>query len=367
MRINTITCHNVYNLGASLQAYALATYLKTQGHDVQIIDYKPIYLRHYRLAGVSNPRFDRPFVRQAYQIAKFPGRLWNRLTSRRKKVFDAFTARYLPVAGKVFTSNEELKAAPPEADVYIAGSDQIWNPVFQNGKDPAFFLDFVPEGKKRISYAASFAVEKLSEADQNRMLPLLQQLDAVSVRERSAVTILEKMGVRGCQVMDPVFLLERSHWEQLAIRPAEEGYVLVYDFDRSPVMNAIAKELAAQTGRKLVSLFPMEGADEVWQDAGPLEFLGAIQNAGIVLSNSFHATAFSLIFQKDFYVLNREEKINTRMRDLLKILGLEDRMIFAVPQDRKQLQWKAIEEMQTGCIDNSKQFLRTALSTIVER
>lgn len=360
MKIKTITCHDVYNLGASLQAYALAAYLKAQGHDVQIIDYKPIYLRHYRLTDVPNPRFDRPVVRQVYQIAKFPRRLWHRLTSCRKKVFDAFTARYLPVTEKVFSSNKELKAAPPEADVYIAGSDQIWNPVFQNGKDPAFFLDFVPEGKKRLSYAASFAVEELSEEDQNRMQPLLQRLDAVSVRERSAVTILEKMGVRSCQVMDPVFLLDRFHWEQLAVRPAEEGYILVYDFDRSPVMSAIAKELAAKTGRKLVSLFPMEGADEVWQDVGPLEFLGAIQNAGMVLSNSFHATAFSLIFQKEFYVLNREEKINTRMRDLLGVVELENRLIGSTRElTAHQISWDDVNAHLCSLIEDSRHFLQT--------
>ena len=83
MKIKTITCHNVYNFGASLQAYALAEYLQSEGHEVEIIDYQPLYLRHYRLAGVPNPRFDRPVWRQAYQIAKFPGRLFDRITSRR--------------------------------------------------------------------------------------------------------------------------------------------------------------------------------------------------------------------------------------------------------------------------------------------
>ena len=362
MKIKTITCHDVYNLGASLQAYALSEYLRQQGHDVQIIDYKPIYLRHYRLTGVPNPRFDKPFVRQAYQIAKFPGRLCDRLTSRRKKVFDAFTARYLLVTERTYASNEALKTDPPEADVYIAGSDQIWNPVFQNGKDPAFFLDFVPEGKRRISYAASFAVEELSQEDQSRMRPWLAKLDAVSVRESSAVTILKKMKISGCQVMDPVFLLDRPHWEKLAVRPSEEGYILVYDFDRSPVMAALAKKLAAETGKKIISLFPMDGAEEVWQNAGPLEFLGAVQNAGIVLSNSFHATAFSLIFQKDFYVLNREEKINTRMRDLLGAVELEERLVsgpdsLAVPS----ICWGNVNAGLSARIDNSKFYLKTQI------
>ena len=352
----------MYNLGASLQAYALAAYLKGRGHDVQIIDYKPTYLRHYRLAGVPNPRFDRPLVRQAYQIAKFPGRLYARLTCPRKKVFDGFTGKYLPVTEKTYASNEDLKAAPPEADVYIAGSDQIWNPVFQNGKDPAFFLDFVPDGKKRISYAASFAVEEVSAADQARMEPLLAKLDAVSVRESSGLTILEKMGIQGVQVMDPVFLLEREHWEKLAVLPDMEGYILVYDFDRNPIMAEIAKKLAADTGKKIVSLFPMKDANEVWENVGPLEFLGAVQNAGVVLSNSFHATAFSLIFQKEFYVLNREEKINTRMRDLVGSVGLEDRLISAPDMlAENTICWQDVSTDLSALIDSSKFYLKTQI------
>lgn len=360
MKIKTITCHDVYNLGASLQAYALAACLTEEGHEVQIINYKPDYLsRQYSLAWVPNPRFDRPLIRQAYLLAKLPKRL-RALRSVRKKRYDYFRKTCLPVTEQRYESISELRKCPPEADIYIAGSDQIWNPVFQNGKDPAFFLDFVPEGKKRISYAASFAVEELSEEDQNRMQPLLQRLDAVSVRERSAVTILEKMGVRSCQVMDPVFLLERAHWEQIAVRPAEEGYILVYDFDRSLVMSAIAKELAAKTGRKLISLFPMDGADEVWLDVGPLEFLGAIQNAGIVLSNSFHATAFSLIFQKEFYVLNREEKINTRMRDLLGVVELENRLIGSPGElTAHQISWDDVNAHLCSLIEDSRHFLQT--------
>lgn len=200
MKIRTITCHNVYNHGASLQAYALAIYLQDIGNEVEIIDYRPLYLCHYRLTGVSNPRFDKPILREAYQIAKFPGRLYERFTSQRKKAFDRFTAEYLPVTRNTFVNVAALQANPPEADLYIAGSDQIWNPLFQNGKDPAFYLDFIPDGKRGISYAASFAVEYLEKQDINRMKPQLKRLAAVSVRERSGVRILSEMGIEAVQI-----------------------------------------------------------------------------------------------------------------------------------------------------------------------
>lgn len=357
MKIKTITCHNVYNFGASLQAYALAAYLQREGHEVEIIDYQPLYLRRYRLAGVPNPRFDRPVWRQAYQIAKFPGRLFDRITSRRKKTFDHFAAEYLPLTSDFYADFDALRSTPPEADLYIAGSDQIWNPVFPNGKDPAFFLNFAPEGKRRISYAASFAVETLEKPEADRMHPWLERLDAISVRESSAVRLLAEMGLAGIQVVDPVFLLSKKDWTAMTVTPSLQGYILVYDFDSSPQVREIAQHISCQTGKKIVSLFASDWADVTWTDIGPLEFLGAILNADIVLSNSFHATAFSLIFQKDFYVVNRAEHINTRMQDLVGDLGLSNRLISVPPEEIIPVDYAAVMPHLEKKIATSKAYL----------
>lgn len=356
MKIKTITCHDVYNPGASLQAYALAAHLKDCGHDVQIIDYKPDYLSgHYSLTEVSNPRFNRPLLREMYLLAKLPRRLKAR-KSKRKQRFDAFRRAYLPLTDRRYETAEALRANCPEADVYIAGSDQIWNPVFPNGKDPSFFLEFAPENKRKISYAASFSVDTLSAEDRQRMLPWLTRLDAISVRETSGLDLLADMGLNGVQVMDPVFLLSKDQWENLMICPDTQDYILVYDFDGSALVRSIATALAKRTGKKIVSVFPMDGADQVWSDMGPREFLGAITKAGVVLSNSFHATAFSLIFQKEFYVINREENINTRMRDLLAAVSLDSRLISDIPE-RDAVDWSAVEPRLEELIAQSKAFL----------
>lgn len=357
MKIKTITCHDVYNLGASLQAYALAAYLKDCNHDVQIIDYKPEYLSgHYSLTEVSNPRFNRPILRELYLLAKLPRRLKAR-RSKRKQRFDAFRTAYLPLTEQRYGSAEELRSNCPEAEVYIAGSDQIWNPVFPNGKDPAFFLEFAPAEKRKLSYAASFSVDALAEEDSRRMLPWLRRLDAVSVRETSGIALLANMGLDGVQVMDPVFLLTKDRWESLAICPDTQEYILVYDFDNSALIRSAATALAKRTGKKIISVFPMDGASAVWSDMGPREFLGAIMNAGIVLSNSFHATAFSLIFQKEFYVFNREEKINTRMRDLLAAVSLDSRLIYDIPEDASSVEWPAVQILLDNLVAESKGFL----------
>ena len=357
MKIKTITCHDVYNLGASLQAFALADFLKDCDHDVQIIDYKPDYLsRHYSLTWVSNPQFDRPVLRELYLLAKLPGRLKAR-KSLRKRCFDAFRVEYLPLTDQRYRSAVELRQNCPDADVYIAGSDQIWNPVFLNGKDPAFFLEFVPEDRRKISYAASFSVDKLSDDDRERMQPWLSRLDEISVREASGVNLLRSMELDGIQVMDPVFLLASERWESIAVYPNARDYILVYDFDHSVQVQSIAVALAEKTGKKIISVFPMENASEVWSEMGPREFLGAVWNAGIVLSNSFHATAFSLIFRKEFYVVNREEKINTRMQDLLASVSLGDRLISTVPENVATVRWFDVQILLDELTKKSKNFL----------
>ena len=361
MKIKTITCHDVYNVGASLQAYALEQYLTDQGHDVEIIDYKPDYLsRHYSLSAVNNPRFDRPLIRQAYLMAKLPGRLAARF-GRKKKSFDSFKKTVLRVTTRRYNSAEALRDDPPEADVYIAGSDQIWNPLFPNGRDAAFFLDFVPAGKKRISYAASFAVEEIAGEDQARMKPWLEKFDAVSVREASGVRLLEQMGLHGVQVCDPVFLLTREQWAAMAAQQA--GGVFVYDFDGSKQVQEMAAVLSESRKAPIVSVFPMQNAAHVCKDMGPREFLGAIACADVVLSNSFHATAFALLFHKDFFVVERWEKINTRMKDLLESVGLSDRLIGTAEEMAavQPIDWRTVDYRLSDCIDWSEKWLMKGL------
>lgn len=359
MKIKTITCHDVYNVGASLQAYALAEYLRVQGHDIQIIDYKPEYLQHYRLSGVNNPRYDKPVLRELYQILKFPGRVKARF-GKRKKVFDEFTKKYLPITDVRFSSNEELKHTNLEADLFLAGSDQIWNPFFKNGKDPAFFLDFANDSCRKASYAASFAVEKLDTVDQERMKPWLQHLDDIAVRESSALTFLQHMGLNGTLVCDPVFLLPREHWIQMAAVPADENFLFVYDFDNSERVRDIAEYIGKTFGKRIISLFPMREAEKSYSDMGPLEFLGTIAAADLVLSNSFHATAFSLLLHKGFFVVKRQEGINTRMQDLLAYVGLEDRLIEQPEEIQlvRAIDWDEIDLKLNALIRHSKNYLK---------
>lgn len=355
--IKTITCHDVYNTGASLQAYALSTYLKKLGHQVEIIDYKPDYLKHYELWGVRNPRYDKPILRGIYNILKFPGRVKERY-SKRKKAFDQFKKEYLQVTNKTFKSNDELKKEHIEADIFFAGSDQIWNTIFQNGKDPAFYLDFAPSASIKASYAASFATDDIAEEYKKSVSDWIDQLDFVSVREKSGVNILQKLGRYDAQqVVDPVFLLSRGEWEGLLNKETyDEEYLLIYDFDNNEELNNKAVLLAKKNGWKIYSLFPNKICDKCFFHEGPLEFVNLIRNAKMVLSNSFHATAFSIIFEKEFVVFERKEKINTRMRDLLTSLGIS---MYETSIDYSQARVLLAKQ-----IDNSKEYIDCVIAAV---
>lgn len=366
MKICTITCHDVYNVGASLQAYALQTYLKLLGHDVKIIDYKPDYLsKHYRLDIVGNPKYDKPFLKQAYLLAKLPGRLH---MLPRKKAFDSFTAKYLDLT-KRYTSNEELKKEPPEADAFLAGSDQIWNPLFPNGKDPAFYLDFALHGI-RASYAASFAVDEFPQELREVTAQYLKRFDHIAVREKSGLSVLKALGITNAvTVLDPVFLLDRAQWEAMAEKPerCEKPYLLVYDFDNSPAVRKLAGRIAAERGLHIYSVFKIPYAERCFPLCGPENFLGLVQGADFVLSNSFHATAFSVIFEREFAVVERTEKINTRMRDFTAMLGLSDHMVTTETEIPAGTDWTAVRRCLKDEIDHAKAYIDEVLRDVERR
>jgi len=364
MKIKTITCHDVYNHGALLQAFALQQYLEDLRHLVEIINYKPDYLsQHFSFRAVSNPKFDKPIIKCLYLLAKLPSRL---CALPRKKAFDKFRNKYLNITSIRYNSNEELKNNLPIADAYICGSDQIWNSFFRNGKDPAFYLDFVPDEKLKISYAPSFATECIDESLEPFVKENIKRLNTISVRETSGLNILRKMGIENAvQVMDPVFLLSAKFWEQSFVEPINEDYIFVYDFDSHPLVEHIAKKMAAKFNCKIITVNKnITYSDKNYWKKGPEFFISLMSNAKFVVSNSFHATAFSLIFEKQFCVVSRTEAINTRMTDLLGLFNLQNRIINK-KTDLEQLpniNYSKINPLIEEESERSKLFLKNALS-----
>lgn len=365
LKIKTITSHDVYNFGASLQTFALMQYLKELGHDVEIIDYRPAHA-DFDLWAIGE-KWDKNFVlRILYFTYVVPKRL---MLHKRRKKFDIFTKSKLSLTSKSYRSNEDLKKNTPSADLYFAGSDQIWNPLLPNGKDPSFFLNFVGSDAVKASYAASFAVNEIPLDLVDYYKNLLDRLDFISVRESSALEILKGLDITKAEVvLDPVFLLPHSKWKELSTDYAGEKYIFVYDQENSSLIKNAAKKLAKKYNLKIYaieSLYPMRYADRKIKDADPLDFLGLIENAEICLTNSFHCIAFSIIFNKKFYLFKRAHlKVNSRMLDMLSYLGLSYLMIEEESSDLNldEISYKMVVEKVDNRIQTSKQYINTVIS-----
>ena len=374
MRIATITCQHVYNYGATLQAYALQAYLESLGHEVEIIDYRlPVHVRYeiftpYPQGRVYEAVRRIPLLR--YVVCPYRNRkMW--LTWGRKKGFDSFDRHYLHLSPHIYRTIEGLRQNPPYADIYIAGSDQIWNTHSENGKSPAYYLDFGPEHVRRVAYAASLATSEIAPGWEEFVKEEVSKFDAVSVREKTGVELLRRLGISNvCQVLDPVFLLSREEWLRMAgmakgYDKIRHPYVFLYDFlGNDNKIRGFAKRMAKECGLKIVSVNDFERrdyADININDAGPLEFLSLLSGAQCVISNSFHATAFSVIFQKDFYTFGLVGHHNSsRMTDFLSGLGLGGRYN---PQSMpgSDLDYVKASGLLEEQIDESKPFLKSAV------
>lgn len=315
MKICTITCSNTDNHGARLQTYALAKHFQNQGHEVFVIDYRPPYM---------NPSYKvfywpRPSLKEWVKFfLRFPQRIrsW-----KRHQRFVLFSKKYIPLTKRIYHSVSDLRNNPPDADLYIAGSDQIWNTFFPNGMDPAFYLDFGPVSVRRESYAASFATPELRPGSEGFVRSNLSRFDRISVREESGIRILNALGIhRGFREDDPVFLLRPDEWDQIADETGQgDHYILVYDFFSDPELKRNARAAARNKKLKIYAICPFRQpyADKNFTTAGSETFVSLVKNASLVVTNSFHAIAFCLMYHKEFSFVPRPDGLNERISDLL--------------------------------------------------
>ncbi|MBO5569963.1 MAG: polysaccharide pyruvyl transferase family protein, partial [Clostridia bacterium] len=199
---------------------------------------------------------------------------------------------------------------------------------------------------------------------QDQISAWLKTFDSISVREKSGLSILEQLGVKkGKRVLDPVFLLSKEEWESMIpASPLQSTYMLYYGFDGNEEVELAASRFAHENGCKLVNTLGGRYSDIDCREAGPLEFLALLRDADTVLSSSFHATAFSLIFEKNFQIFKRESAINSRMLDLLRTVGLEEHLVDNYGFKRIETDFSTPRRLLSYEIQNSKDYLQSILS-----
>lgn len=326
MKIGILTFHCAHNYGAVLQCYALQETLKGMGHDVEIIDYRPEYLIKpydvFNSKRLSSPTILGCLKKCLQEIIVFPKRL------KRYKAFSHFIGYKLNLSERVVENN-----IPAKYDVYIMGSDQIWNPKITRGFDAVYLGDFThaESNSRYVAYAASMAVTELDGPSKCYLSNALSNFNAISVRERQLAPLLQPLTKNKIAVvLDPTLLADPEIWENVTEGPHIKGkYVLVYQIRRDVNILRIANEIAAQLDASVVEIANpnIHTNNYKFVSASPEEFVELFKNASCVVTTSFHGTAFSVIFHRSFYFVKLGGELDIRSENLLTTIGLGDRMI----------------------------------------
>jgi len=314
-----ITFHSVLNYGAALQAYALKKAMSTFC-DSFIVRYENEQMMSKYSLSLPFPKNIKTLKEFLIKLITFPGRI------RKKQGFKKFQEKYL-------YDTPEAK----NADFYITGSDQVWNPLYSHF-DTAYFLDFT-ESKKKNSYAASFGVEEVPEKDREKYIELLKDFNKLSVREEAGRKIIGDLLGRDAVVsIDPTLLIDKTVWaEEMKYRAPEKPYILVYSFLVSDKMAEFVNRLSKEKGLKIVVLAPAKkllkkskfNNAKYLTNLPPEGWVQYFKGAEYIITNSFHGTVFSINFNKKFFVelLPPPSKVNSRLTNVLELFGLTDRYI----------------------------------------
>jgi polysaccharide pyruvyl transferase WcaK-like protein len=331
MKISLVTIiDNDQNIGTYLQAYALSKVFERKGHDVELVDY---YRKNHLALNVirniwkanSNPLFG--LLSIGYRVST---------VAISKYMLKGFLAKNAKLSKRCYTSFEELEQYLPEADVYITGSDQVWNSYYNEGIEKVYYLAFAPKGKKKFSYAASIGMECFPEHEIVETRNLLSDYTKISVRESSAVKTLADIGINDVEhVVDPTLLISNEEWTEIAKTDSfvkTEPYLLIYSVEDSKkaVISKYAHEIAKKLNLKVYmvtagSFREKIECDRIFYFARPERFLNLMLQADFVIVSSFHGTTFSVSMNKQFISIS-PDKFNSRIYSLLETLGLIDRI-----------------------------------------
>lgn len=373
LRIGILTQPLGHNYGGLLQAYALQTYLKKLGCEVETLD--------RRVEETRQAFFEGHILNLARLML---GRIKSLPTESRKawvlSELAAFRDRRLAMSPRI-VSEQEVRDYYRERnfDAFVVGSDQVWRPRYS----PSilnFYLDFLDDIKspaKRIAYAASFGVDEWEYSGEmtEQCRRLARSFDSISVRERSAVELCrDKLGVSAEWVVDPTLLLEPADYEPLISeceKNANTGCVLSYVLDPAPEKRSIADSVGSAVGAKVFSIKPGYSITQVpAKDIAKCRFpsveswLQAFHDARFVVTDSFHGTVFSILYNKPFISIGNSARGMARFESLLSQFGLAGRLVESPREDlsklvHSQIDWDAVNDKREALAGAGRHFLQT--------
>ena len=347
--IGILTFHRASNYGAVLQAYALQKVFDGTGRKAVIAD--------YRCRAVEEGH--RPWG--LFKRHRFPVALLRCFVAARKDlIFNKFRRNRLELSVPV--TAEDLEKCGDQYALFVTGSDQVWNDIF-SGMDPVYMLTFAEE-EKRYSYACSLGFDKFPEGTKDLYREWLGGMQCISVRENGAADLIEQIGFESRVDLDPTLLLEREKWEEF-MKPAgyPEPYILVYTVNGDVHLLEAARKLSERTGVKILYLnnqYKNHRDITRLRYQTPEEYVGWFAGAEYVFTNSFHGTAFGIIFEKKLKVeLETAKKFNVRSRDLLSSCAMQQCVLQNSEEDFKfDTDWSEAERRLEAMRQRSLDYIR---------
>ena len=314
MKIGILTFHRAHNYGAVLQCYALQEVLKGMGHDVEVIDYRQPQIEQY-----YNHWSIMTLIKSCIKFWRLRGYIAQLLKEHHKRqIFNAFKEHFLNVRNRCDSTN-----IPTNYDVYVVGSDQLFNTAITNGLDPVYSGQFKRnKSSKLIGYAISSNLMSIKNIGAEAWLGIAKSFDAVSLREKTLadkIYDLSKLSFDVC--VDPTILTTAETWNTMITKSEiSDGYVVLYEVrrikDDPTLLRRKTDELASFNNLKVVDLSSVEFGVEDW--------VNYIRNARCVITSSFHASVFAILFKRPLYAFKLEDGCDYRYTDLLEYVGLCD-------------------------------------------
>lgn len=329
-KIGIATFHCAENYGAFLQAFALSKWIQDRTLlKVMVVNYRPEYLLEpYKICFKKRLAANMPFPRKCKAFISFCVEVPYRLVRKRKfKKAEAL----LPLTGKYVSAEFKLDASYKGI---ILGSDQIWNTSLTQGLDPVYWGGTVSEPCKKIAYAASIGLSEYPNEIKEKAAEMFAQIDYIGVREEASVDLIQSMLKKQVMVnVDPVMLVGRDFWHRYECHVAIDNYILVYCVRNNPYIMQDAYRLAKMYNKRILhfgdpsirAIFPDIKVHSL-SYCGPFDFISYISQADIILTDSFHAMCFSIIYNRRFFVYLNKTR-SERLLTLATIGKCSDRLI----------------------------------------
>lgn len=349
MKIGILTFHRAHNYGAVLQCFALQDILKEMGYEVEVIDYRQPFIEDYY--SVVRMSMLKKSIKHPKTILNLPLIAFRNF--KRKKIFSEFLQKYIYLSPSC-----DAKHIPQKYDIYIVGSDQLWSKCTQK-LDPIYYGEFSHSKDSMIyGYAISSNIPYLNTIDKNLLSVFIDNFSKLSLREQNCVDYFEKLGYHNIRKdIDPTLLTTEQNWERLINdKWKHKEYILFYYVSRKNWPKSIvlsrAQNLAESTGLPLLDISENHLSVE--------DFVTAFKYAKCVVTSSFHATSFSVIFERPFYTYCYKDGRDNRYVDLLNSLGLEKQLldVYDFPTIIPQIDWTIKQQKLPEIQNSSLSYLR---------